>query len=63
MDLAAGHTLLSQRAHEAAEACGEASDLYSQDMMIARIGAHDKAAWMLRSFMQNADQIPNQKTQ
>jgi starvation-inducible DNA-binding protein len=54
-DLISGHTLLSKRAHEAANACEENSDLFSQDMMIQRIGEHDKAVWMLRSFLDKGD--------
>lgn len=55
MDLASDHLLLSRRAHEAALVCGEADDLFSQDMMIQRVGEHDKAAWMIRSFMQRGE--------
>jgi starvation-inducible DNA-binding protein len=55
MDLISGHTLLSQRAHEAADACEATGDLFSQDMMIQRIGEHDKAIWMLRSFMEKGE--------
>lgn len=51
MNLISSHTLLAQRAHEAAKICEDADDIYSQDMMIQRVGAHDKAAWMLRSFL------------
>ncbi|HMN67292.1 MAG TPA: DNA starvation/stationary phase protection protein [Bdellovibrionales bacterium] len=50
-ELIAGHELLAKRAKEAAEVLDEAGDLFSCDMMTARIGAHDKAAWMLRSFL------------
>ncbi len=50
-ELIDGHTMLSQKAKEAADALEEGGDLYSTDIMIKRIGAHDKAAWMLRSFL------------
>lgn len=52
IDLIEGHTLLAQRAHEAADICEKSRDIFSQDMMIQRIGEHEKAAWMLRSFLQ-----------
>jgi starvation-inducible DNA-binding protein len=51
LNLISSHTLLAKRAHEAAKVCEAAEDMYSQDMMIQRVGAHDKAAWMLRSFL------------
>lgn len=46
-----GHDLLSKRAKEAADKLVEAGDLFSGDLMIRRIGAHDKASWMLHSFL------------
>jgi starvation-inducible DNA-binding protein len=49
-ELAAGHKLLAERAKEAADATDEVGDDYSNDMMIGRIGAHDKASWMLQSL-------------
>ncbi len=51
-ELAAGHALLAKRAKEAADATDEADDDFSNDMMVARIGAHDKASWMLKSLVQ-----------
>ncbi len=50
-ELAAGHVLLAKRAKEAADATAEADDDFSNDMMIGRIGAHDKASWMLESLV------------
>lgn len=50
-ELVEGHNLLSRRAQEAAETLEESGDLFSTDIMIRRIGAHDKASWMLRSFL------------
>ena len=50
-ELAEGHKLLANRAKEAAEATDEAGDYYSNDMMIGRIGSHDKASWMLESLI------------
>jgi starvation-inducible DNA-binding protein len=52
LNLISSHTLLAKRAHEATKICEEADDVFSQDMMIKRVGAHDKAAWMLRSFLE-----------
>ncbi len=51
-ELVAGHELLAKRAHEAADALADESDDFSNDMMVGRIGAHEKAAWMLKSFLQ-----------
>jgi starvation-inducible DNA-binding protein len=50
-ELVEGHQLLAKRAKESAKILEDEGDLYSNDLMIARIGAHDKAAWMLRSFL------------
>ncbi len=50
-DLAKGHDLLAKRAKEAADAADEADDDFSNDMMVGRIGAHQKAAWMLKSLL------------
>jgi DNA-binding ferritin-like protein len=33
------------------DATADANDDFSNDMMIGRVGAHQKAAWMLKSFM------------
>lgn len=50
-ELTDGHNLLSQKAQEAARVLEERGDLFSTDIMIKRIGSHDKASWMLRSFL------------
>jgi len=50
-ELVEGHELLARRAKEAAKSLESEGDLFSNDMMISRIGAHEKAAWMLRSFL------------
>lgn len=47
--LAADNTAISARAKEVAEAADEAGDLATHDMLVGRIAAHDKAAWLLRS--------------
>lgn len=52
-DLADSHRELSKKAKEALDALDEADDDYSVDMMVRRIGAHDKAHWLLQSFLKN----------
>ena len=47
--LAADHTRIAARAKEAAEAMERAGDPGSHDVLVARVLAHDKAAWLLRS--------------
>lgn len=54
INLVSSHSLLARRAHEAAKSCEMSDDVFSQDMMIQRVGAHDKAAWMLRSFLDSS---------
>lgn len=53
-DLCESHNLLSQRAKEAAEHYNQVGDLFSMDMMVKRIGSHDKAFWMLKSFLKGS---------
>ena len=50
-DLAKTHLLLASRAKEAVAVMEKDNDIYSVDMMTARIGAHEKAAWMLKSIV------------
>ena len=50
-DLAQTHLQLSKRAKEAIAAMEEENDVFSADMMTARVGAHEKAAWMLKSIL------------
>lgn len=50
-ELADGHRLLAKRAKEAADVTADTGDDFSNDMMIGRIGAHDKASWMLQSMI------------
>lgn len=52
-DLARSHDLLAKRAKEAAETAEESKDHFTHDMMVARIGAHEKAAWMIKSLLKN----------
>lgn len=57
LDLISSHSLLAKRAHQAADMAEAAGDLFSQDMMIGRIGEHDKAVWMLQSFLQKGEMM------
>ena len=52
-ELVRGHELLSKRASEAARACDEEKDYFGHDLMTKRIGAHDKAHWMLKSLLRH----------
>lgn len=52
-ELVKGNELLSKRAKEAAKVCEENEDPFGHDMMAARVGAHDKAHWMLKSLLKS----------
>lgn len=52
-ELYKSHELLAKRAKEAVDATNAAGDDFSNDMMIGRIGAHQKAAWMLKSLLKH----------
>lgn len=47
------HEILLGGAHELRKTCETAGDLETQDMVIKRIQTHDKALWMLKSFLKN----------
>lgn len=47
--LAEDNTRMAQHARDAAEAMEEAGDIASHDLLVARVAAHEKAAWLLRS--------------
>lgn len=49
-DLANSHLEFSRKAKELVEEI-EDEDPYTADMLTAQIGAHDKAAWMLKSLL------------
>jgi starvation-inducible DNA-binding protein len=49
--LAQDNSGLADRAKTIAEAADEAGDLATHDMLVARIDAHQKAAWLLRSHV------------
>lgn len=46
-----GHRALTQGAKAALDAAQRAGDDVTVDLMVERIAAHDKAAWMLGSFL------------
>lgn len=52
-ELARGHDVLAKRAKAAADATEDSNDDFSNDMMIGRIGAHEKAAWMIKSMFKH----------
>lgn len=45
--------LVVSSAKKARDAAGDSEDLESQDLMIKRIQTHEKALWMLKSFLKN----------
>lgn len=45
------HEKLSALARQLSIKLGEHGDVFTADMLTRRVGAHDKAAWMLRSFL------------
>lgn len=47
------HELLHENALSLREAAGDANDLETQDLVIKRLQVHNKALWMLRSFLKN----------
>lgn len=48
-----GHEITVSTALELRDASDEAGDLETQDLVIARIQAHQKTLWMLKSFLKN----------
>lgn len=54
-DLVKGHMMLARRAKEAVTVMDKENDPYSADMMTARVGHHEKAAWMLKSILPNPE--------
>jgi len=51
MSLIEGHEVLVRRARKVAEFADKGDDFATVDMIGRRIGAHEKAAWMLRSSL------------
>lgn len=52
-NLLEGHHETIKTIREALHAAEEAGDDFTVDMMVARTGAHEKAAWMLRSSLKD----------
>lgn len=50
-NLASSHLELAKKAKEAAHEADDAEDDFSADLLIGRIGAHEKAAWMIKSLL------------
>ncbi len=50
-ELAEDNETVAKRMREFAELADELGDLFSHDMLVARIGAHENNAWMLRSSL------------
>lgn len=48
-----GHEIVVASATAVRDAAGEANDLETQDLAIGRIQTHQKALWMLKSFLKN----------
>ena len=46
-----GHAAVLERARAACEVADEEDDVVTADLLTSRIAAHEKAAWMLRSFL------------
>lgn len=44
------HKAIADRMRRAVAAAEEVQDVYTADLLIARIGAHEEAAWMLRAL-------------
>lgn len=50
-ELARDNDTVARRMSEFAELAEEAGDLYTHDMLVARIGVHEQNGWMLRSSL------------
>jgi starvation-inducible DNA-binding protein len=59
--LAEDHAAMAIHAHDAAEEMEQSGDAGSHDLLVARILAHEKAAWLLRSHV--ASESPPSTTQ
>lgn len=49
-DLVKSNELVASRLRKAVNAAEEVNDVYTADLLTARIGVHEEAAWMLRSL-------------
>ena len=52
-ELVTDNELVARRMSAFAEIAEEAGDLFSHDMLVARIGVHEQNAWMLRASLQD----------
>ena len=52
-ELVTDNELVAQRMSAFAKIAEEAGDLFSHDMLVARIGVHEQNAWMLRASLQD----------
>lgn len=50
-ELARDNETVARRMSEFADLADEAGDLFSHDMLVARIGVHEENAWMLRASL------------
>jgi starvation-inducible DNA-binding protein len=50
-ELVADNEAVARRMSEFAELADEAGDMFTNDMLIARIGVHEENAWMLRASL------------
>lgn len=50
-DLLHSHEAMAQTLHRTAAAAEKAGDQATMDMLVGRLAAHDKAAWMLRATL------------
>ncbi len=50
-ELARDNETVARRMSEFAQLADDAGDLFTHDMLVARIGAHEENAWMLRSSL------------
>ena len=57
-NLAAGHEQIATRICDSIAVCNHNNDFASADLLIKRVGCHEKYAWMLRSFLKNQSTAP-----
>jgi len=50
-ELVADNEAVARRMRDFSDAAAEARDKFSEDMLIGRMGAHEKNAWMLRALV------------
>ncbi|MGF1543486.1 MAG: Dps family protein [Parvularculaceae bacterium] len=52
-ELAQDHLTLATRLRDMVESAEKVGDVYTADLLTARIGVHDEAAWMLNALVEN----------